>query len=320
MSGQEHNALRARLQTVQLVPPTAFDAHGKLALDPMRRHWQRMLEAGIRVFLPCAGSAEFHSLSADEIVSTIQAAHKELGGQAVLVAPVGGALPAACDLAKRCLEVGADAILVMPLEFPYLSDAGARDYYRTLLDFVNAPVLIYKKSDIPSDQLLLELGDEKHLIGVKYAVNDIASFQRVVETDGGRLAWYCGSAERYAPYFALAGASGYTSGAGNICPRITLAMQKALEAGKWKEAIEWQRILLPIEYYRARSGNSYNVSFLKYAMRHCGYDFGHPRPPQRRLTADEMREIDAILTPLLQRERQMAEEAVQSNAVSAHCS
>ena len=58
----EVNRLREQLHTVQLVPLTAFDASGNLNLEPMRQQIQRLFDAGIRVFIPCAGSSEFHTL------------------------------------------------------------------------------------------------------------------------------------------------------------------------------------------------------------------------------------------------------------------
>lgn len=301
----QYQSLIDRLRTVHVVSATAFSADGALALEPMRKLWTALREAGVTVFVPCAGSAEFHSLVEEEIVTVIRAARQLLDKQSVVIAPIGGALLKAIDLGKRCLDVGADALLVMPLDFPYVSDPGAYDYYSTLLEKLCAPILIYKKNEIPSDSLLLSMSEGQHFIGVKYAMVDIAAFQKVVDECHGRLAWYCGIAERYAPYFMLAGAAGYTSGAANICPRISLAMHAALVAGQWEAALRWQRVLLPIEYYRARSGNSYNVTMLKYALRVRGLDFGHPRPPQRRLTPQEMAEIDQLLQPIMEVERQL---------------
>ena len=52
-----------KLHTVQLVPITAFDAQGRLNLEPMRGLTRRLFDAGIRCFIPCAGSAEFHGLT-----------------------------------------------------------------------------------------------------------------------------------------------------------------------------------------------------------------------------------------------------------------
>jgi 4-hydroxy-tetrahydrodipicolinate synthase len=295
-----------RLATVQLVPITAFDTRGDLALEPMEKLATGLVQAGIRVFIPCAGSAEFHSLTRDEIVACISMYRRVCGDKALVMAPIGQQLHEAIRLGRESAEAGADALLVMPLDFPYLSNEGAKDYLQALLDAVPLPTLVYKKAEIPSDRVLLELASHPRFVGAKYAINDVAALQRVIDEDGGRLQWYCGSAERYAPFFALAGCRGYTSGAGNICPRLTLAMHAALARSDYAEAFRVQRIILPIENFRARSGNSYNVSFLKYAVRRLGMDFGEPRPPQRRLTEAEQREIDAIITPILTAEKALA--------------
>lgn len=298
---------RESLWQVQMVPLTAFDSRGKLALAPMREQTQRLLAAGVRVFIPCAGSSEFHTLTADEIVSAVAMTCEVVGQQATVLAPVGLQLSHAKNVGCRALEAGAAGVLVMPLGFPYLSDKGARDYYSDLVQQLRCPTIIYKKASIPSDRLLWELAGHEQIVGVKYAVNDISAFQTIVRRDQGRIDWFCGSAERFAPFFALAGARGYTSGAGNICPRLTLSMHAAQCRGDWDEALRLQEIILPIEYYRAKDDNSYNVSFLKHAITHLGLDFGDPRPPYRRLTSEEKREIDEIIVPILEAERAMTE-------------
>ena len=166
--------------------------------------------------------------------------------------------------------------------------------------------MVYKKGDLPSDDLLLELAEHENLVGIKYAVNNMDAFIRVIRADQGRIDWFCGTAERFAPFYALAGAPGYTSGAGNICPRLTLAMHEAIGQGNWGEALRLQEILLPIEYYRSRENDSYNVSMLKHGIKQTGLDFGVPRPPQRQLTEPEMREIDEMLVPILEAEASMS--------------
>ena len=161
---------REQLHTVQLVPLTAFDADGKLNLQPMRALNQRLYEAGVRCFIPCAGSAEFHSLSSDEIVASVEMTRDAVGPEATIMVPVGHRLEEAIELGRRAREAGADAVLVMPLGFPYISNVGARDYYVSLMDNLNCPTLVYKKAEIPSDKLLLELADHPHLVGVKNAM------------------------------------------------------------------------------------------------------------------------------------------------------
>ena len=106
---------REQLHHVQLVQITAFDANGQVALDTMRALSTRLFAAGIRVFIPCAGSSEFHSLMADEIVSTIKSLRDALGPEPVIMAPVGLQPRYAAELGQRSLDAGADAVLVMPL-------------------------------------------------------------------------------------------------------------------------------------------------------------------------------------------------------------
>ncbi|HEY3964287.1 MAG TPA: dihydrodipicolinate synthase family protein [Planctomycetaceae bacterium] len=296
---------RSKLRTVHLVPLTAFDATGKLALDVQAQHITRMYAAGIRVFMPAAGTSEFHSLSADEIVAIVKVTRQASGPDAQIFAPVGLQVQHAIDVGCRSVEAGATGIMFMPFAHPYLCNAGARDYYRQVIDRVQCPTLIYKKSPIPSDELLLELAGDPHVVGVKYAENNLHDFRKVVLEDRGRIEWLCGSAERFAPYYMLAGSTGYTTGAGNVCPHLTLAMHAALASGEFSEGMRWQRMILPIEDYRAREGDSFNITMLKYAMRRMGIDCGVPRAPQRQLSAHERAAIDDLLAPILAAEREL---------------
>ena len=63
---------RALLRTVHLVPLTPYDSSGRLNRDALAAHTSRMYAAGIRAFLPAAGTSEFQSLSADEVVESVQ--------------------------------------------------------------------------------------------------------------------------------------------------------------------------------------------------------------------------------------------------------
>lgn len=303
-----------RLRTVHLVPLSAYDAGGGLNSELQAAHTRRLYEAGLRVFLPAAGTSEFHSLSADEIVEIVRVTCASTGNDAVVFAPVGLQVGHAIDVGRRSVEAGADGVMFMPFGHPYLSDEGARAYYRTVLDAVDCPALVYKKAPLPSDELLIELADDPRVVGVKYAFNQMHEFRKAVladkRRDGDPIEWLCGSAERFAPYYMLAGAPGYTTGAGNLCPRLTLAMHAAFTAGEWAEGMRLQQLILPIEDYRARAGDSYNISMLKHAMTLLDEDFGPPRPPQRELTDSERAEINQTMKPILAAERELSEELV----------
>ncbi len=243
------------LRTVHLVPLTAYDSLGRIDKELQAAHTARMAAAGIRAFLPAAGTSEFHSLSADEIVEVVRITREAAGEEAVIFAPVGLQVGFAIEVAKRSLDAGATGIMFMPFSHPYMSDQGARDYYKAVLNAAPCPTLVYKKAAIPSNALLLELADDSNVVGVKYAENNMHEFRQTVLKDSVRgipkIEWLCGSAERFAPYYMLAGSLGYTTGAGNVCPHITLAMHAAFIAGEYAEGMRLQELLLPIEDYRA---------------------------------------------------------------------
>jgi 4-hydroxy-tetrahydrodipicolinate synthase len=103
----------------------------------------------------------------------------------------------------------------------------------------------------------------------------------------------------------LAGATGYTSGLGNLVPKLTLAMHAALKAGNYPEAMRILSIVRPIEDFRALAADSYNISAIKAAMQFAGWNFGPVRPPQRKLTADEVSQLKKIVEPMLAAEKKL---------------
>lgn len=296
------------LRTVHLVPLTAYAADGRVNVELQSSHSEHMYAAGMRCFLPAAGTSEFHSLSADEVVELVRATCEATGPDAIVFAPVGLQIGHATEIARRSVEAGATGIMFMPFGHPYLSDIGARDYFSEVMNAVSCPTLIYKKAPLPSNALLLDMAKHPSVVGIKYAWNQMHEFRTTVAADTAGVDWLCGSAERFAPYYMLAGSTGFTTGAGNLCPHLTLAMHAAFAAGEYEEGMQYQAQILPIENYRQREGDSFNISMLKHAMTVIGKDFGPPRAPQRQCTAEEKREIEQLIQPILAADEALAAE------------
>lgn len=297
-----------QLQTVHIVPLTAFDQNDKINADIQASHTAKLYAAGMRVFLPGAGTSEFHSLLPEEIIELVKITREVSGPDALIFAPIGYQVGVACQTAIDAMKAGATGIMFMPFAHPYMSDRGAEEYYFSVMDAADCPTLYYKKAEIPSDTLLLKLAADRRSIGVKYSVNQMHQFRTTVNEDEHGLEWICGSAERFAPYYMLAGSGGFTSGAGNVCPHLSLAMHAAFASGEYDRGMQIQQLILPIEDYRARAGDSFNISMLKYAITLTGADFGPPRPPQRTLIAEQEAEIRQLMEPILEAEAELAQE------------
>ena len=102
------------LRTVHLVPLTAFDAEGRIDVDVQSTHIESMYGAGMRVYLPAAGTSEFQSLSADEVVELVRITREASGPDAQIFAPVGLQVGHAKEIGRRSIEAGADGIMFMP--------------------------------------------------------------------------------------------------------------------------------------------------------------------------------------------------------------
>lgn len=287
------------LDTVQLVTPTPFTDNGdRVVADILKDHTCEMAAAGIRVFLPAAGTGEFHSLSVDEVIECVKVTREAAGKNSVVVAPIGLSMNHALAIGRQAADAGADALLLMPPIHPYLCDEGFRDYVLALTSAVTLPLLAYKRGPVPSDSLLLELAKDGHLMGVKYATNDLDAFNRFAQSAPAHLGLFCGTAERFAPFFALAGATGFTSGAANICPHLSLELHRLLAAQSFHDAMRVLRLIRPIEDFRAQEDDTYNISAIKCALTNLGRSFGPPRPPQRRLTSKQQSSLWQIIERL----------------------
>jgi 4-hydroxy-tetrahydrodipicolinate synthase len=124
-------------------------------------------------------------------------------------------------------------------------------------------------------------------------------FATTVETVGrDRLAWICGVAESWAPFFWPGGACGFTSGLVNLTTDFSLGMLATLEAGDYAQAMSIWNSVRPFEELRARHHNGNNVSVVKEAMAQMGLCQATVRPPISELTHHEKEEVTHILVQL----------------------
>ncbi len=294
----------ARLCTVHVIPLTPFTADGeRIDQDVYHQHLQQMVGAGVSMVVCGAGTGEFHALEPAELGELVTAARAAASGRALVYGAIGLGLRHALACGEAVRSAGADGLLIMPPTGPYLSDAGLADYYRVLLDRLDAPTAIYRRSPLPGNELLLDLCADPRVVAVKEANDDVLGLARLT-AECAQVAWICGSAERWAPFYALSGAVGFTSGVANLVPRLTLKLHAALVAGEFQEAMRLRRFFCDMEDFRARGATSYNVVALKRAMAARGLAFGPARAPMRALTEPERREVDGITAALLAAEEQ----------------
>src|SRR5262249_6999651 len=93
------------------------------------------------------------------------------------------------------------------------------------------------------------------------------------------IVWVDGLAEPWAPPMFAVGARGFTSGLINVWPEHSVAIHRALEAGRYDEANRLIDIMAPFEEVRAEEQNGTNVTGVKAALQLIGIACGPARPP-----------------------------------------
>ncbi|RIV18197.1 dihydrodipicolinate synthase family protein [Alicyclobacillaceae bacterium I2511] len=287
-----------KLQTISAIHVTPFHPETR-AIDwaGLEKNVDFLVTNGAQVVVACGNTSEFYSLTLEEARGVIRRVLNTVAGRATVVAGVGYSIDTAIRLGEDAVTAGAQGILIHQPIDPYITDGGAVAYYRGVMAGVQAPSILYFKDPTLSDDVLLAVAEQEELVGVKYAFNDLPRFAAVVRRmpEERRIAWVCGTAEKWAPFFFAAGAKGFTSGLVNVCPELSFALLRALQAENqaavWRL---WERVL-PFENLRAKRHNGNNVVVIKEAMNRLGRNVGVTREPVDVLDETDGAELQRIL-------------------------
>jgi len=293
--------VKRALRAVVMITVTPFDGAGQIDGPGYRTVLRRTLDAGIDVVTPNGNTSEFYSLTAVERDQALSLTVEEAAGRALVVAGAGYDMRTAVESAVSARAAGAGAVMIHQPVHPYLSAAGWVDYHRAVAEAVpELGVVCYLRSPhIPAGALAELARVAPNFVGVKYAVPDPVAFGQavtVVEDAAGadRLAWICGLAETWAPFFWPVGAEGFTSGLANVTPELSLRLLAALRTDHNAARDLW-RLLKPFEDLRAANGSADNVTVVKEALAQLDLCGRTVRPPISELPAAGRAEVAAWL-------------------------
>jgi len=256
-----------------------------------------LLQNKMEVLVPNGNTGEFYALTIAEAKETTNKVIELVAGRATVMAGIGYAVETAIDLGKAAQEAGADCVMIHQPIHPYITSRGAVTYFKTIIEALDIPSIIYFKDPHLSDEVLQELAPLEKLVGVKYAINDLPRFAKLVQTvpKEYNIAWICGTAEKWAPFFYNAGAVGFTSGLVNVYPEKSLELLNALREGNQETVWKVWNEVLPFEDLRAKYNNGNNVVVIKEAMEQLGLTAGVTREPVDPLNEEDKREVAELL-------------------------
>lgn len=295
-----------------VVPPVATPLlpNGTIDHASLTRLVERLIDEGVSGLFALGSTGETAYFTDDqrvELLRTIVAAN------ASRVPVIAGAIeltaPRIIETARRLVEAGAQAIVTTAPLYTLNSAAEVADHFRTIAAAIDAPLWAY---DVPvrvhtklGVDLLVQLGTEGVIQGVKDSSGDDVSFRRLVAANeaAGRPLQLLTGHEVVVDAMALVGAAGVVPGLANVEAAGYVRLWNAAQQGDWTAArAEQERInrLFDIVFQpRGLSGDATGVGAFKAAMHARGIiDHATMADTVQALDADAVAGIRAILDEL----------------------
>lgn len=289
--------LRDALRTVVAIPVTPFGPDGEVDEATYVSLLGRLTDGGVTALTPNGNTGEYYALSPDERRRVVELTMRQAPGRTV-IAGVGLDLATAIDDARFAREHGATAVMVHQPVHPFRSRAGWIEYHRAIAAAVpELGVIPYLKDPKIDAGTLGRLIEQcPNLVGVKYAIADpMRAARTLAELADAPVTWVCGVAEAWAPFFAVAGITCFTSGLVTISPAKSLRMLKALQAGDRDAAMDEWHSVRAFEELRAKDESEDNVSTVKEALHQLGLCSPDVRLPSTRLGESDRHAVADIL-------------------------
>ncbi|WP_217166096.1 dihydrodipicolinate synthase family protein [Streptomyces sp. AC512_CC834] len=266
-----------------IVPPvlTPLTPEGEIDTASLERLVRHLVDAGVHGLFVLGSTGEVAYLTDAQRDLVARTAVRAADGR---VPVIGGAIDLTtarvADRARALVGAGADAVAVTAPVYAINDMAEIERHLRAVAAAVEVPVLAYDipvrvHRKLPAD-LLVRLGGEGVLAGVKDSSGDDVAFRRLVAANaaaGSPLALFTGH-EAVVDGMLLLGADGVVPGLANVDAAGYVRLWDLAQAGKWDDArAEQDRLAALFEIVfqaRDRSGDAAGVGSFKVSAHRQG--------------------------------------------------
>lgn len=278
-------------------PITPFGLDFSLDLNALERNVDEMASYPFCALVSVGGTGELYSLSIEEIEQVIKTTVRAVNGRMPVVAGTGFNVPMGVEIARRARKAGAAYLLVLPPYYVGAPEVGLFDYYEAIGSATDLPLMIYSRDWAAfTPEMVARLADRlPTLVAWKDGQGNIRKYQRIMEHNGDRLAWFGGLGDDCVPgYFAI-GIQAFTSSISNISPQLSLALA---ETGLNRDFVELSKLMRryvnPLYALRERS-KGYEVAIMKAAMEMLGKTAGPVRPPLMNCRPNDIEDLRKLM-------------------------
>lgn len=292
-----------------IIPPvlTPFHADGSLDLPSLDALVEHLVGGGVHGLFVLGSSGQVAYLTDAERDAVVERVVATVAGRVpVVVGTPDLTARRVLDQARRAQALGASAVVVTAPLYALNNAAEIAEHFRIVAAGLDIPVIAY---DVPvrgpaklRHAMLVQLGREGVIAGVKDSSGDDVSFRRLVDANraaGSPLSISTGH-EVVVDGMFLLGADGAVPGLGNVDPAGYVRLYEAAQRGDWDAARAEQdrlnRLFEIVFVPRGRSGDAGGIGAFKAACAALGIITSGSMPaPIEALSADEVVGIEEIL-------------------------
>ncbi|HEU6447979.1 MAG TPA: dihydrodipicolinate synthase family protein [Verrucomicrobiae bacterium] len=274
---------------------TPITADGKLDEPSVDRLVDSLLAGGVDGIFIMGTTGEGGSIPREYRLRLVKQTVKRVKGAARIFAGIGDSHPEEIAAGNDYLRAGADAVVSRPpVEIPI---AGILPWYRTLLDGLNGPLVLYNmpmttKVSIPLDVVEQLLG-HPNFAGIKDSENNPARHEELLKRFSGRdnFSIFIGVGALMEKGLRL-GADGIVPSVGNLIPSTCGKLCATARLGDWTEAeTHFARMNAVAALYQKGRTLNESLSVLKAALHLCGFCAPHVFPPLKPVTEAQLQKL-----------------------------
>jgi len=286
-----------KLKGVFGFPVTPFRRDLSLDLDALARNVDEMARHPFCAMVAAGGTGELYSLTPDEVEQVVRVTVESVNGRMPVVGGTGYNLPIGSDMARRVERAGAEFLLVLPPYYGSSPEAGLFSFYEEIGKATRLPMLVYSRDwAVFSPQQVARLCDRvPTLAGWKDGQGNGRVYQRIMQFNGDRLAWFGGLGDDCVPTYFAAGVQAYTSSISNISPVVSLALAEAGMARDFNRLDQLMATYVHPLYAIRERMKGYEVAVMKTAMEILGMPAGPVRPPLANTRPEDVGDVEKLM-------------------------
>lgn len=285
-----------------VMPPitTPFE-NGKLALDKLKKNFERWNKTGLSGYLVLGSNGEAVYLSEKEKIKVVEVSRESIPRSKIMM--VGTGMESTAEtirVTNQMARIGADcALVVTPSYFKgSMKPKILYDHFISVAESSPIGILLYNVPQFTGinmePDLVARFSEHPNIIGIKDSSGNIGQLSEMINLSQKRFAVFVGSAPVFFPALCV-GAVGGILAVANVVPQECVQIQNLFNKGKMSEARELQSRLTPLA---KAVTTKYGIGGLKVAMDLAGYFGGNPRLPLKRPGKEVEEELKRLLLRL----------------------